>query len=166
MITTNSWPDPTTYVMLTALLVAAGAQGHDEDNETNSYVPPVTEVPFTIPHLYTSLSITSPLITRFPITIQALMDIGCPCTVISLKLCETLGLWRYKLPKREDNLSLLMNSLLTCTEFMKLEVQSGQGQWKSGVIRMKVNKGLCFPIILGMPFLSSEQIVIESDRHT
>jgi hypothetical protein len=94
------------------------------------------------------------------------MDIGCPCTVISLELCETLSLRRYKLPKREDNLSSLTNSPLSCTEYVKLEVQSGQGQWKSGVTRMKVNKGLCFPIILGMPFLSSEQIVIDTHKRT
>jgi hypothetical protein len=29
---------------------------------------------------------------------------------------------------------------------------------------MKVNKGLPFPIILGMPFLSSEQIVIDTQE--
>ena len=31
---------------------------------------------------------------------------------------------------------------------------------------MKVNKGLPFPIILGMPFLSSEQIVIDTQEQT
>jgi hypothetical protein len=94
------------------------------DNETDSYIPPTTEVPFTVPHLHAPLSITGPLITGFPLPVRALMDIGCPYTVISLELCETLGLRRYKLPKREDNLSSLMNSPLTCTKYVKLEVVS------------------------------------------
>jgi hypothetical protein len=65
----NIWPDPATYMTLTALPAAAAITGTDEDNETDSYVPPPVEVPFTIPHLYTSISITSPLITEFPITV-------------------------------------------------------------------------------------------------
>jgi hypothetical protein len=164
MTTADTWPDAATYVPLTAPPVAAAIQGHNEDNETDLYIPPTPEIPFTIPHIFSPLSVTGPLITGFPINVRALMDVGCPCTVISLKLCEILGLRRYKLPKREDNLSSLTKLPLTCTEYVKLEVQSGQGQWKSGVIRMKVNKGLCFPIILGMPFLSSERIVIDAHK--
>jgi hypothetical protein len=60
----------------------------------------------------------------------------------------------------------LTNSPLSCTEYVKLELQSGQGRWKSGVTKMKVNKGLCFPLILGMPFLSSEHIVIDTHKRT
>jgi hypothetical protein len=60
----------------------------------------------------------------------------------------------------------LTNSPLSCVEYVKLELQSGQGRWKSGVTRMKVNKGLPFPIILGMPFLSSKHIVIDAKEQT
>ena len=51
-------------------------------------------------------------------------------------------------------------------EYVKLELQSEQGICISGVHKMKVNKGLPFPIILGMPFLSSEQIVIDTQERT
>jgi hypothetical protein len=78
MTAADTWPDAATYVMLTAPPVAAATQGLDEDNETDLYLPPTPEVPFTVPHLYTSLSVTSPLITGFPVTVRALMDIGCP----------------------------------------------------------------------------------------
>ena len=44
---------------------------------------------------------------------------------------------------------------------MKLELKSDRGLWKSEIHQMKVNKGLPFSIILGMPFLSSEKIVID-----
>ena len=45
---------------------------------------------------------------------------------------------------------------------MQQKINCEDGTWKSGVHKMKVNKGLSFPIILGMPFLSSEQIVIDT----
>ena len=49
---------------------------------------------------------------------------------------------------------------------MERNVTSAQGVWKLGVHKMKVNKGLPFSIILGMPFLSSEQILIDSSERT
>jgi hypothetical protein len=137
MTVSNTWPDPDTYVTLKAPPVAGAVQGHDEDNETDLYVPPAAEILFTMPHLFTSLSVTGPLLTEFPTTIRALIDVGCPCTVISQELCESIGLRRYKLPAREDNLSSLTNSPLSCTEYVKLELQSGQGRWKSGVIKFE-----------------------------
>lgn len=164
MVATNSWPNPDTYVTLTAPVAAAAQDA--EDVETDSYVPPAVELPFTVPHLYAPLSLMGPLITEFPISTKALIDVGCPCTVISQELCESLGLRRYKLPARENNLLSLSNSPLSCMEYVKLKVQSGQGRWESGVVKMKVNKGLCFPIILGMPFLSSEHIVIDARKRT
>jgi hypothetical protein len=50
MVATNSWPNPDTYVTLTAP-VAAATQDYAEDNETDSYVPPAVKLPFTVPHL-------------------------------------------------------------------------------------------------------------------
>ena len=63
-------------------------------------------------------------------------------------------------------MSSLSQQKLPCEEYVKLVLQSDHGVWKSGVHKMKVNKGLPFPIILGMPFLSSEQIVIDPDERT
>ena len=157
----NTWLNAGTYITLTVLATSA-LEGENKDNETDSYIPPPTEVPFSISHLYPTLYVTGPLITEFPIQIHPLMDIGSPSTVISLELCKQLGLQCYPLPAKENNLSLLSKQKLNCEEFVKLELQSDQGVWKSGVHRMKVNKGLSFHIILGMPFLSSEQIVIDT----
>jgi hypothetical protein len=53
----DTWPDAATYMLLTVPPVAAATQEHDEDNETDLYVPPTPEVPFTVPHIYTSLSV-------------------------------------------------------------------------------------------------------------
>ena len=161
----NTWPDAETYVTLTAPGTTAVVK-ENKDDDTDSYVPSPVDVPFIVPHLFATLYATGPLITEFPVKIRPLMDIGCPCTVISLELTERLGLRRYPLPSREDNMSSLTQQKIVCEEYVKLELQSDQGIWKSGVHKMKVNKGLSFPIILGMPFLSSEQIVIDAHERT
>ena len=131
-------------------------------NETDSYVPSPPNILFTVNQLYTTLHATGPHITEFPIPVQALMDISCPCTVINAELCDCLGLCWYLLPTSKNNLSSLSQMPLNCEEYIKLELKLGKGTWKSGVHKMKVNKGLPFPIILGMPWLSSEQILIDS----
>ena len=63
-------------------------------------------------------------------------------------------------------MSLLTKQKINCEEFVKLELQSDQGVWKLGVHKMKVNKGLSFPIILKIPFLSAKQIVIDTHEQT
>jgi hypothetical protein len=159
----NTLPDAETYITLIAPATSAMTE-ENEDNKTNSYMPPPVDIPFFISHLYPTFYVTSPLITKFPIQIHPLMDIGGPSTVISLKLCKQLGLQHYPLPKEENNVSSLTKQKINCGEYVKLELQSDQGTWKSGVQRIKVNKGLSFPIILGMPFLSSECIVIDTHK--
>ena len=159
---TNTWPDPATYVTLVAPAASATTKGEEKDDETVSYVPSPPNIPFTVNQLYTTLHATGPCIMEFPIPVQALMDISCPCTVINAELCNCLGLCWYLLPTSENNLSSLSQTPLNCEEYVKLELQSGKGTWKLGVHKMKVNKGLPFPIILGMPWLSLEQILIDS----
>ena len=59
-------PDPSTYVTLVAPKVTATIREMDKDNETDSYVPPPIEIPFTVHQLYMNLFATNPLITEFP----------------------------------------------------------------------------------------------------
>jgi hypothetical protein len=166
---TNPWLDPATYMTLTApasshsttSVATTMDKGKEEDNKTDSYIPPPPEIPFTVDHLHATLHAMGPLIAEFPIPTPTLMDIGSPCTVINSDLCDCLGLHCYPLPKKENNLSSLSNTPLVCEEYMKLELTLGQGTWTSWVHKMKVNKGLPFPIILGMPWLSEEQIVMD-----
>jgi hypothetical protein len=178
MTTNNTWPDAETYVPLTLemalaakprsgpsssrLPAAAAISSRSEacDDETDSYVDPSS---FTIPHLVAKLDAFGPNITEFPLSISALLDIGCPSVVINSDLANDLGLRRYPLPPKEDNLSSLSESPLSCREYVKLDLSSGNGSWKSTVFRAKINVGLPVPLILGMPFLSSQHIVIDSN---
>ena len=104
---TNTWPDPTTYMTLMAPAASAITKGEEKDDKTNSYVPSPPDIPFTVNQLYTTLHTTGPCIAKFPIPIQALMDISCPCTVINAELCNHLRLCWYSLPTSENNLSSL-----------------------------------------------------------
>jgi hypothetical protein len=181
MTTNNTWPDAETYMPLTlemalaakprtgassssSRLPAAAAISANEahDDETDSYV----DHPLTIPHLVATLDAFGPNISEFPLPVPALLDVGCPSVVISSTLVDELGLRRYPLPPAEDNLSSLSESPLSCKEYVKLELLSGNGSWKSSVFRAKVNTGLPVPLILGMPFLSSQHIVIDSNART
>ena len=60
----NSWPDPATYIMLTAPTAGAVTKGEDVDNETNSYVPPSID-PLSLYHNsslpYMLLALPSPI---------------------------------------------------------------------------------------------------------
>ena len=125
---TNTWPDPMTYVTLTALAASTATKGEEKDDETDSYILSPPNILFTVNQLYTTLPATGPHITEFPIPIQALMDIGCPCTVINAELCDHLRLRWYLLPMRENNLSSLSQMLLNCEEYVKLELQLGKGE--------------------------------------
>ncbi|KAF5378447.1 hypothetical protein D9615_007045 [Tricholomella constricta] len=180
----NAWPDVATYVELTLDMANAAKPKHTTpsahiaaaaavtaqvksvaqnlDNETDSYVDP----PFTVPHLVATMDAFGPNISEFPIPVSALLDIGCPSTVISRSLADQLGLRRHSLPKEEDNLLSLSSSPLTCTEYVKLELTSGRGAWKSGSFQAKVLDDLPVAIILGMPFLASRHLVIHPLKRT
>ncbi|KAJ7366422.1 hypothetical protein DFH08DRAFT_679185 [Mycena albidolilacea] len=134
----------------------------ESESDPDGYVLP----PLTVPHLYVDVTLSGPSISEFPIPVCSLLDIGCPSIVISDKLATKLGLRRYPLPVEEDNLSLLSESPLSCQEYVKLKVSSGDGNWTSSVVRAKVNVGLCIPLILGMPFLASEHILIDPEQRT
>ena len=158
-------PAPVKLVITTGAVLANIDLEEERDYDTSdTYVP--MPIPFTVPHLYASFEVTGPLIEDFPVPVKALLDIGCPSTVISNALIAKLGLRHFALPIEEDNLSLLSEPPLHCSEYVKLEVSSGKGSWKSRVHQAKVNVGLPVPLILGMPFLSSEHIVIDSESRT
>ena len=183
MTTNNTWPDADTYAPLTlemalaakklaALATASSSRlpvaaviskEEARDDETDSYVD---TPPFSVPHLVAKLDAFGPNISEFPLSISAMLDIGSPSVVISADLVNDLGLRRYPLPPEEDNLRSLSESSLSCREYVKLELSSGNGSWRSTVFRAKINVGLPVPLLLGMPFLSSHHIVIDTNSRT
>ncbi|KIJ37785.1 hypothetical protein M422DRAFT_259631 [Sphaerobolus stellatus SS14] len=129
MTANNTWPDRASYIPLTesiarsakpatsaaaARIAVAFAHQVAWDEDTESYVNPPEPIPFTVPHLYVKLEITGPSVEEFPLSIRALLDIGCPSVMISAELVAQLGLRRFNLPPEEDNLSSLSDAPLRC----------------------------------------------------
>ncbi|KIJ31335.1 hypothetical protein M422DRAFT_267006 [Sphaerobolus stellatus SS14] len=174
MKASRTFPNATNYCTLTASMVeaarprvtAAFVEAAPCNDDTDSYVSSSTPTPFTIPHLYVVLDLTGPTVREFPLLICALLDIGCPTVIISSSLVDQLGLHHYDLPIEEDNLSSLLDTLLRYQEYVRLQVRSGNGVWKLGVVRAKVNIRLPIPLILGLSFLAMEHIVIDVNLHT
>jgi hypothetical protein len=179
MVATKTWPDPATTKVLTVEManaaaatkrkLVAAAIGYDSDEvpDLNEYTDSSDSyVPFSSPHLIPTLDFFGPKIQEFPKPVTSLLDVGCPTIVISDQLVNELGLRRFDLPKEEDNLASLSKEPLRCREWVRLEMSSGNGAWKSRTHRAKVCVGLPIPIILGMSFLSAEHIVIDTQLRT
>ncbi|KAG6860062.1 hypothetical protein C0995_016341, partial [Termitomyces sp. Mi166 len=182
----NTWPDPKTTTKLTLAMALAEKPknvaglaymkpaGDDEmrDKDTDeSYMYTITsssdtEAPLSAPHMTTMLEVTGLAISSFPLSIRAILDNGCPSTVISDDLVLKLGLRCFPLARSEDNLTSLSDSPLKCTEFVRLEATVGNGAWKSKVFRAKVNVVLPVPLLLGIPFLSAEHLVLDIEANT
>ena len=106
MTANNTWPNAETYIPLTlemalaakpnsgasssCLPAAAVISAHHRacDDETDLYMEP----PLTVPHLITSLDAFRPNISEFPLSIPALLDVGCPSVVISSACANELCL--------------------------------------------------------------------------
>ncbi|KAG6894202.1 hypothetical protein C0992_007095, partial [Termitomyces sp. T32_za158] len=125
-----------------------------------------TEAPLLAPHMTAMLEVTGPAISSFPLVIRAILDNGCPSTVISEDLTTKLRLHHFLLEKCEDNLISLMDLPLKCTEYVRLEAAVGHGAWKLKVFRAKVNAGLPVPLLLGIPFLSAKRLVLDIEENT
>ena len=151
MTATNTWPDAETYTTLTlekalaakplsgtsvTRLPAAAvisSQMEARDDETDSYVD---HSPLTVPHLVATLDAFGPNISKFPLPVPALLDIGCPSVVISSDLANELGLRRYPLLPEEDNLSSLSESPLSCREYVKMDQGMGAGSLRCSGLKL------------------------------
>ncbi|KAG6895964.1 hypothetical protein C0993_008933 [Termitomyces sp. T159_Od127] len=185
MKASNSWPDPKTTKTLTLAMALAAKlktvtglayiepasedEARDDDTDDSyTYAPTFSspEPPLSAPHMMVTLEVTGPAISSSPLSIHAMLDNGCPSTVISNDLVKTLGLQRFRLHKSEDNLTSLTKNALRCKEYVRLEATVGNGAWRSAVFRAKVNVGLPVPLILGIPFLSAEKLVLDINDNT
>ncbi|KAG6859291.1 hypothetical protein C0995_009936, partial [Termitomyces sp. Mi166 len=148
--------------------ISEEAQDEDTDKSykyANDFPPPL-EAPFFEPHMMARVEVRGSSFLSPAVTVDVILDNGCPSTVISLKLAQQLGLKQFPLPAEEDNLTSLSKSPLTCKEFVQLEVVSGRGAWRSWEFRAKVNTSLPVPLLLGMPFLSTEYVVLDLRAQT
>jgi hypothetical protein len=125
--------------------------------------------PLHVPHLFWRCKATGPA-TEFPIVIDALFDHGSHAVLISENLATRLGLRRRRLPKPETvELAMRSNKKkveIKLNEYVKLPLSDPSAYWTSKSVRAIVAPGLCSPIILGLPFLSHNNIVIDHAART
>jgi hypothetical protein len=125
--------------------------------------------PLTVPHLFWKCSVSGST-NSFPVTINALIDDGSHTVLISESLTKSLGLKRRKLHEPmyvemampEDG----SKCVVQLNEWVKLSLYDVSGLWTSKTVRAVIAPSLCAPVILGLPFLSHNNIVIDHSART
>ncbi len=103
---------------------------------TDSYVLSSFNNPFSEPHLLLDALLHATIPTSslpLSVPINAMIDTGCPPTVISGALVASLGLPLILLPPKEDNLSSLSNSRLPCSRYVNVSISRRRGNMGSRV---------------------------------
>ena len=161
-------------------VVGNGTDSEDSDVSTpSSQISPLLPntasprdaglAPFHVPHIYWRCKATGPK-TEFPVTFDALFDHGSHAVLISEAFASQLGLRRRNLPSPET-VELAMQSekkkiRIELNEWVKLRLSDPSALWTSKSVRAIVAPGLCAPVILGLPFLSHNNIVIDHAART
>ena len=113
---------------------------------------------------------TSGAASSFPVTFDALIDNGSHTVLIREELVNELALRRHKLPVPEVVEFAMEGAgkkvIVQLYEWVKLKVYDPSSWWTTRTVRAIIAPGLCSPVILGIPFLSHNQIVIDHDART
>jgi RNase H-like domain found in reverse transcriptase/Reverse transcriptase (RNA-dependent DNA polymerase)/Integrase zinc binding domain len=117
------------------------------------------------PHLRPKLSIGD-VTFSVVLPITPMIDNGSPSVLITPELCDKLGLHRHCLPHPSRYSQAFTEKTPTIKEWVKFKVKSIDGLWISETVRAKVAPNLCTSLILGIPFLSSNKLVIDHEDRT
>lgn len=125
--------------------------------------------PFQTPHLMFLCSVDGPSVPS-PLRIKSLIDTGSHLVLIDDALVTHLGLRRRTLLE-PISISLAMDTTAAAaptrlSHWVKLRPQSLDNSWTSCSIRAVIAPGLCYPLILGGPFLVRNKIVVDHKAHT
>jgi RNase H-like domain found in reverse transcriptase/Integrase zinc binding domain len=125
--------------------------------------------PFTVPHghLFWHCSINGAA-NGFPITLSALIDHGSHVVLISDEFTNSLFLKRSKLFE-PMSVELAMPAegpkcIVCLSKWVKLKLYDPSGAWQSKTVRAIIASSLCVPVILGGPFLTHNNIVIDHEH--
>ena len=126
------------------------------------------EAPFFTPHLFVDVIISgSSCSSEAPA--HALIHHGCDSVLISPEFTDCIGLTRCKLPEPKTVIMAVggdKKEEFVFKEYEKLSVFSSDQVWSSWSCKAIIALNLCVPIILGGPFLSFNQFVIDHDLRT
>ena len=172
--------NPTAYVAANTSNVIgdANSSGSSEDSSfpgvstlptVASVSSPHTTQPLHVPHMYWRC-LTSGKSHEFPVSFEALIDHGSSLVLISNSCANDLGLRRKRLKKPfSAELAMQTNgqrSQIHFSEYVKLQLHDPSALWTSKSIRAVIAPNLCAPMILGLPFLSHNDIVVDAASRT
>jgi len=125
--------------------------------------------PLRVPH-FTWCCSTSGAASSFPVTFDALIDNGLHTVLICKEFVNELALRCRKLLVPEV-IKMAMEGagkkvIVPLYEWVKLKVYDPSSWWTVRTVCAIVAPGLCSPVILGIPFLSHNQIVIDHAART
>ncbi|KAJ3805008.1 hypothetical protein F5876DRAFT_52550 [Lentinula aff. lateritia] len=123
-------------------------------------------MPFELPHFIWDAKLRgSSFSTEYPL----LIDNGCPFVLIRADVVTALGLKSHHLHKPQE-MSVAMSegspSIFTASSYCKVGLKDPSGAWTSHSVRALIVPSLCFPMILGIPFLAHNFLVTDYAAHT
>jgi hypothetical protein len=120
--------------------------------------------PISVPHLYWHCVVNGAT-DSFPLMLNALIDHGSHIVLISNDLVTKLSLKHCILVKPMPVELVMPNQNSKCTlelsEYVRLQLYDPVGNWTSKTVQALIASLLCAPVILGLPFLSYNNIVID-----
>ncbi|KAJ3870730.1 hypothetical protein F5051DRAFT_447225 [Lentinula edodes] len=98
-----------------------------------------------------------------------LIDDGCPFVLIRSDIVSDLGLKQRSL-HRPQAMSVAMSEgspqVFDATHYCKLSLDDPSGGWSSCSVRALIVPSLCYPMILGIPFLAHNFLMTDYAAHT
>ena len=120
--------------------------------------------PLKCKHFFWKCLIDGPS-SEFPLKVSSLVDNGCHLVLIHPDIVSKLGLTVFKLPVPEPVDIAIKDSKqkkkMELVDFVLLKATSLDQRWISRRMRALVAPNLCMPLILGLPFLSHNNIVTD-----
>ncbi|KAJ3875404.1 hypothetical protein F5051DRAFT_333891, partial [Lentinula edodes] len=123
-------------------------------------------MPFELPHFVWNAVLRG---TTNEISYPLLIDDGCPFVLIRSDVVSDLGLKERSL-HRPQAMSVAMSEgspqVFHATHYCKLSLNDPSGGWSSRSVRALVVPSLCYPMILGIPFLAHNFLVTDYAART
>jgi hypothetical protein len=118
-----------------------------------------------VPHLFWRCNAFGGRESELPQILTCLLDNGCHLVLIDDAVARCLHLHCFHL-KNPEPIELALKpqepkTKLELDEFVWLELYDPSLSWKAKKVCALVAPGLCSPVILGLPFLATNEIVID-----
>lgn len=134
----------------------AGILGDGSDSSDNEVRSPISS-----PHVTWSALVVNADDPSSPRAIPMLIDTGSPTVLIRESVADVHHLRRRRLPSPYRMGNAWNSEVVEASDWVKLRLSSPCSSWFSRSVRAIVVPQLCAPVILGLPFLQSNNLVFD-----